>query len=429
MKSILTLTAAGSLFAALAMAQPQHYTLTDLGPVGGAPGQAFSVASNGLAAGAAAVSNGMMHATLWYQGMKADIGTPGFGAQNSVAFSVNQRGQAVGESESLSALNPTDEDFCGFKAQGLLSKGVGCVPFLWEYGVMTPLPTLGGSSGAANLINNRGVVAGVAETSVRDPGCPAPQVLQFKPVIWDREGVHELPTASGDPDGVAFSINDNGQVAGASGDCSTFSPQTLVNLQPLHALLWDTGTVTDLGNLGGTGHGMGIVALNLNNQGEVVGESDLPGDQAFHGFLWSRDTGMKDLGTLPGDAVSAALNINNRGEVIGVSLDANFNPRAFVWQNGTMTDLNTLVPADSPLALLLACGINNRGEIVGFAVDKSTGESHAFLASPGDGAAGSETTVGGTRIATRPRALSEDARKLIQQLRFGRLGAVLGGPR
>ena len=46
-----------------------------------------------------------------------------------------------------------------------------------------------------------------------------------------------------------------------------------------------------------------------------------------------------------------------------------------------MTDLNSLVPANSPLHLMLACAINSSGQIVGFAVT-SSGEGHEFLLSP-----------------------------------------------
>lgn len=66
----------------------------------------------------------------------------------------------------------------------------------------------------------------------------------------------------------------------------------------------------------------------------------------------------------------------------GISLDANFNPRAFVWQNGVMTDLNTVIPTDSTLYLLVACSINAKGQIVGFAVDTITNEIHGYLATP-----------------------------------------------
>jgi hypothetical protein len=47
-----------------------------------------------------------------------------------------------------------------------------------------------------------------------------------------------------------------------------------------------------------------------------------------------------------------------------------------------MTDLNTLIPPNSPLYLMHGCGINSRGQIVGFALQISTGELHAYLATP-----------------------------------------------
>jgi len=179
-----------------------------------------------------------------------------------------------------------------------------------------------------------------------------------------------------------LAINDHGQAAGGSGNCTAFSPISLTNLLPLHALLWEDGKATDLGNLGGTGHLNGIEAVNLNNRGQVVGNSDVKGDAYFHAFLWSRETGMRDLGTLPGDAHSAANGINDAGEVVGVSLDASFNPRAFLRQNHTMTDLNTLIPADSPLFLITACSVNSSGEIIGIAVEKSSGNVHGYRATP-----------------------------------------------
>src|ERR1017187_10903541 len=118
MKTIMTSIAAASLFAAFAMAQPPHYPVTDLGPVGATPGQPFFVAPNGLIGGAAAAPNGAMNAMLWYRKMKLNIGKTGLGGANSVAFGVNATGQAAGEAET-SAADPNSEDFCGFKALGL----------------------------------------------------------------------------------------------------------------------------------------------------------------------------------------------------------------------------------------------------------------------------------------------------------------------
>ncbi len=333
--------------------QLPRYTVTDLVTLGGtssgpplfAASEAFFTNNNGLVSGAATLPDGPERAVLWQKGLITDIGTPGLGGPNSIAFGDNERGQAVGETET-STPDPNGEDFCGFGTHLI------CLPFLWQHGVMTSLPTLGGNNGATGTIfNNRGEVAGWAENTTPDASCPAPQVLQFKPVIWEKGEVQELPTFPGDPDGVALAINDNAQVVGGSGDCTTFSLNTLTNLLPVHALLWQKGTVTDLGTLGGT---FGNLAFGLNNQGEVVGVSDLSGDATFHGLLWTQTTGIQDLGTVRGDTYSAALGINDLGVVVGVSLDASSNLHPFLRQNGVMTDLNTLIPADSPLLLMIA---------------------------------------------------------------------------
>ena len=357
----------------------ERYNVFDLGVVGNPPAGPYIIRNNGLISGAAATPDGSsMHAVLWYKGWKIDIGTPGLGGPNSAAFGVNEFGQTVGQAETS---RPNAEDFCGFNAYGFASS-TACRPFLWQDGVMTKLPTLGGYNGFANSINNRGVVAGIAETDATDaaPGCP---VHQFEPVVWERGRIHSLPPYSGDSDGVAAQVNDKGQVVGASGTCGSFNPNTGLYLVENHALLWENGIATDLGNLGGEGGLAGNHACALNNQGQVVGHSDLPNDASFHGFLWTRETGMKDLGTLSGDFASLALGINDGGVVVGASIGPAFSTfRAVLWEKGTVTDLNTLVDAN-PKNLYLVQGesINSRGEIIGLAVDGAA-LPHGFLAIP-----------------------------------------------
>jgi len=392
-----------------------QYTVADLGTLeGGTFSQPFSINRYGLVSGSSTLPDGTQHAALWLEELKVDIGVPGLGGPNSIAFGDNERFQSAGEAET-STPDPKGEDFCGFATH------LTCLPFLWQDGGMIQLPTLGGNNGTAMAISNRGEVAGFAENSTPDPGCPAPQVLHFKPVVWEKGVIHKLPTFGDDPDGVAQEVNDKGQVVGGSGTCATFNPNLFFNLVPVHALLWEKGKATDLGNLGGkTGQAGGNIALDINIQGQVVGNSDLPGDTTFHAFLWTRRTGMQDLGTLSGDVASLSISINDGGSVVGASLDANFNPRAFVWEKGLMTDLNTLIAGDSPLYLLTGCSINSRGEITGLGLT-STGEIHTYLATPTHGVATSEST---SRDAMSRRILSDDTRKLLQQqLRFGRSGA------
>ena len=318
-----------------------------------------------------------MHAVLWYKGRKIDIGTPGLGGPNSAAFGVNEFGQAVGQAETS---GPNAEDFCGFNSYGFASS-TACRPFLWQDGVMTKLPTLGGENGFANTINNRGEVAGIAETDATDPtpGCP---VHQFEPVVWENGRIHALPPYPGDSDGVAAQVNDKGEVVGASGTCGSFNPNTGLYLTENHALLWQNGEATDLGNLGGKRARAGNHACAINNQGQAVGHSDLP-TKHLSRFLWTREKGMKGLGTLSGDFASFALGINDGGEVVGASIGPAFSTfRAVLWEKGTMTDLNTLVAANpGKLYLLLGESINSRREIIGLAVD-AAGKFHGYMAIP-----------------------------------------------
>jgi probable HAF family extracellular repeat protein len=248
-----------------------------------------------------------------------DLGT--LGGPNSFGSNTNESGMIVGQAET-STPDPLGEDYCGF------GTNLVCIPFVWQNGVMTPLPTLGGDNGGANDNNARGQVALGAETAIHDPTCIPPQVLQTEAAIW-RNGViqQQLLPFPGDSDAVAGNINDDGQAVGISGTCSAI----------LHGVLWDRGTVTDLGNLGGSIASPG----DINNRGQVTGISTLPGDTHQHVFLWTKDAGMQDLGTLPGDTDSFTESMNNRGQVVGGSF-TNTSGRAFIWEKGVMTDLNTL---------------------------------------------------------------------------------------
>lgn len=392
MKLILTSIAAGSLLAALAMAQPPSYIVTDLGTLpGGTFSQATFVNNNGLITGLSAAADGTQHAVLWQGGKITDLGAPGLGGPNSGAFGANVSGQVVISAET-SILDPNNENFCGYNT------GLKCIAAVWQNGVMTPLPTLGGNNATVGAINSLGQVAGIAETGVRDPACPSamavngtgPQVLDFEAVIWGPQPgqIVELRPLPGDTVAIAAGINDKGQAVGTSGLCgNTILPG--FEGGP-HAVFWDTdGSAHDLGNLGGTGTpaslGVNNIGFAINNQGQVAGQSVLPGNRTFHPFLWASQTGMQDLGVLPGDLVGAGLAMNNRGAVVGASVSApgpaGGNPRAYLWRNGVMTDLNTLVQADSPLYLLTAFGINDAGVIIGFGVT-DTGDVHGFQAAP-----------------------------------------------
>jgi len=371
MKLIVTSVAAGCLLAAFAIAQPQpRYTVTDLGTLGGTASVAYGINNVGRMAGGANLRNGNQHPFLSVVGgLLYDIGT--LGGPNGNVAGPNTADQLGGLAETP-MLDPNGEDFCGYGTHLI------CLGVFWN-GAVTPLPTLGGNNGVGLNVNNLGQVVGYAENSTKDSTCAAPQVLDYEGVIWGPEPgqIQELPPLPGDTVGFALGFNDLGQAVGSSGTCAN-TPLLPIAFGP-HAVLWDNGSPINLGSLGGQAIN---AAAGINNLGQVVGGSTLPDNQTLHAYLWTKQTGMQDIGLLGSDAMALPTAINNTGQVVGASCDNNGNCRAFFWQTKTMTDLNTLIPPNSPLYLLFANWINDSGEIVGLALETGTGNTHAFLATP-----------------------------------------------
>ena len=83
---------------------------------------------------------------------------------------------------------------------------------------------------------------------------------------------------------------------------------------------------------------------------------------------------MTDLGTLGGpNSEATGLNYVGSTQVVGTSDVAGGGTHAFVYERGTMTDLNSRLPAGSGWVLEAATAINDSGEIVG--ADESTGSA------------------------------------------------------
>lgn len=117
--------------------------------------------------------------------------------------------------------------------------------------------------------------------------------------------------------------------------------------------------VQDLGTLGGSYS----YAFGVSPDGAVVGTSATAGG-TDHAFLWRNGT-MTDLGTLAGtEGVSAARGINQHGEVVGESSTGDGQSRAFLWREGVMTDLGTL--NGDGFGTSAAQSINGLGQVVGY---------------------------------------------------------------
>jgi len=281
------------------------------------------------------------------------------------------------------------------------------------------LGTLGGLISEGYAINDSGAVVGLAQTAAGD----------YHAYIWQNAA-----TGMVDIDGrpghysEAWAINSAGVVVGLAETTAITNPRTF------HAFRWTatpTPTMTDLGTFGG----QDSVAYGINAAGQITGAAQTAA-QREHAYIWTAQAGLTDLGTLPTGAWSYGFAITDSGRIAGVAqfnqnnntfhavrwdssggstyaiadlgtlnaglgrnseaLAANNNGQivgwsstdpqdsirhAFLWQNGTMTDLNTLLAASSTgWVLLRADGINNQGQIVGEGIQN--GVPRLFVLTP-----------------------------------------------
>jgi probable HAF family extracellular repeat protein len=163
----------------------------------------------------------------------------------------------------------------------------------------------------------------------------------------------------------ARDLNDNGQVVGFS---PVPGPGSVSNV--IHAFLYSHGKMFDLGTLGGKSS----VANDINKRGEIVGPA-FTASGVYHAFLYNHG-GMTDLGTLGGPNSDAAA-INDRGDVVGFSNVNTKVSHGFLYKNGRMVDLNSLIPANSGFVVVNAEDINNRGQIAAEAISTNP-QDHTY---------------------------------------------------
>jgi len=367
-----------------------QYEVSNLPDFGGTSSGGNSINDQSWVAGYSRLPDRNRHATLWRSGLLSDLGTLG-GPNSSVTWNVkNTQGVIVGISQTADP-EPLGESWSS-AAFYSTPNNVGYINlgFVWEQslGQMRGLPNFpGGNNGFATGANNLGQVVGWAENGVHDPECCCTQVLQFRPAVWELgppDQIHDLPLFPGDTSGAATAINDNGQIVGISGICD----QAVGRHTAKHAVLWENGGVTNVGNLGAQWWN---TPTAINQRGDIVG---FAGDPAFvegdilHAFMWTREDGIRHLKPLPNRTPkhvdSEAYGINEARQVVGVSCDADgVDCRAVIWDHGnTPTDLNELKGSYSA-RLESAKDINDNGEITGRAI--LAGVRTAYLAVPVSG--------------------------------------------
>jgi probable HAF family extracellular repeat protein len=303
-----------------------EYTVTNLGSFAGNVSEAFGLNDLGQVVGYSNTSTNSTfphpHAFLYSKGTLTDLGTFGAGqflsGDQSHAYGINNAGQIVGDSV-VSVNNGT---FLPSHA------------FLYAAGTMTDLGTLDSTLGAASqayAINGTGQIAGDSLTSNG----------LFHSFIYANGTMTNLGAGFPTRTTNGFAINSNGVVAG-----------TEVLTSPTgDPALFQNGTIQDLGGTGGSAKG-------TNDLGQIVGQS------AGDAFLDSGGV-MTDLGRLANGTGSIAYDINNGGVIVGSGMHTSFADTAFIYRNGVITNLNSLIDPTSGWSLTEARAINDEGQIVG----------------------------------------------------------------
>lgn len=354
------------------------YKVTDLGVL---PNKEESVPAaingQGLVAGTSSAETSGEAAFRYNPNQPAPMEDIGLSTRGVISrgFGINNLGTVVGDSTiAASTTNPSIRHAVLF--------GSGSVVHLGTLKKQT--------YSRANGINGFNQVVGFS-----GPALDTPRSRAF---FWSKStGMIDLGTLGG-AYAQAFAINDSGFITGNSQLRAT-------DTQAIHAFLSPSplgaGAIgmRDLGTLGGPfSYGMAINAKN-----HVVGYSATNKvDSRVHAF-WFDGTGMKDLGSLAPNSnkledQSVALGVNSADRVVGYAFLPGINPNtdpavqpgttsvrqvAFVWSEGTMTDLNKLIgTAAETYHLNSATAINDNGQIVATALSKETGTRRAVLLTP-----------------------------------------------
>jgi probable HAF family extracellular repeat protein len=388
--AVLATVGFGSRFEAAKQDEDVGYEVRSLLSLGGTSSRGNGINDSGLVTGFSNLAeNKARRASVWFHDQIFQLDPLG-GTNSSVAWSgKNNSDLVVGITQTNRPQSRTDGWSCRAFFPGPDNTKYTCVGFVWEGRRMTALPTLGGDNGFATSANNQRQVVGWAETTIPDPTCTDPTQPGFKAVLWDlsRQETVALPPYANDSAGAATAISDHGRVVGISGDCD----QSVGRRSAKHAVLWENGTVKNLGTVGGDTWN---TPTAITRRGDiVVGFGNAPGADpdapSFRAWLWTeRDdiacdklpgTDLCDLGTLDPGGTAEAWGVNERGQVVGTACSAGGDCRAFLWQNGEMKDLD-LLKGTYPHRLFNAMDINNLGQITGRARTSSGFE--AFIATP-----------------------------------------------
>jgi probable HAF family extracellular repeat protein len=241
----------------------------------------------------------------------------------SAALAINAQGAVAGFTSS-----PTDPS--------------RTIPFVYQNGTMT---VISDNYGWATGINDAGEVTGFVQL----PGQPNVHAFRYLNGVFTDIGA--LPGFSNEPFSIGWAINNSGTIAGASNGAA-----------------WIVDSTNDMWRLK---RQSAYSASGINGGGDIVGmlAPVAPTPHANHGFLFDGHS-MSELPTLDGNPSSVVVPnaINASRQVVGYAWrNGNSEERAFLYENGVMKDLGTLLDPrfDAFGHWSGAHGINSFGHVVG----------------------------------------------------------------
>ncbi len=290
-----------------------------------------------------------------------DLGTLS-GQSSSVATSINNQGQVVGVS-----YNSSDGSFASSIAGGQApprfdQTGNGAQSFLFSNGQMTQINPTGG---LAVSINNSAQVVGGPYSSINDSGQYVGGAFSG---VYNTNYSQDNQLVSGGTTTLLsmtpYAINNTGEIAG-------YVAVSAHGGVDLHPAIYQNGQITDLFSKFSNGTYVDSGAVAINKQGDLLITVWQQG-ATTQSFLYHADTSTAtNLTALPGGAGLIGTALNNLGQVVG---------NGYIYNDGTVQALASLLPISSGWTNLNATGINDSGQIVGQGT--FDGQQVAFLMTP-----------------------------------------------
>jgi probable HAF family extracellular repeat protein len=266
--------------------------IEDIGHLGGGDSTAVAINASGAVTGTSTTATGELHAFYWSgSGAPVDLGT--LGGTFSTAIALNAAGQVVGYSTTAGDLTEH--------------------AFVWTPGGSMVDITPGAVNGRANGINNAGQVVGSF--------APADNSDAQQGFLW-QQGSPLVPIGAASTFTTANAISAGGQIVGVIPAAADPTQQRAFTRTP-------AGAVTELATLGGA-YG---AAFAVSSTGGVAGSSTIVDDAAMHAFYWASGT-LLDMGTL-GGSDSFAVAVNASAQVVAFSGTEGGDNHAVVWQRDT----------------------------------------------------------------------------------------------